>query len=103
MKQMTIRIDDETYEKLAYTGDHLGIGTATVARIWLKQRADETYMPPRKPQPKKPPQASSKSSPTVRRKNPEGTRSERRSKKSQNDPAADIADEIKQVSRWEKK
>jgi antitoxin component of RelBE/YafQ-DinJ toxin-antitoxin module len=103
MKQMTIRIDDETYEKLAYTGDHLGIATATVARIWLKQRADETYMPPRKPQVKKSSQSSSKQPPTVRRKNPEGTRAERRSKKSQEDPTAKVVDDIREVSRWEKK
>jgi antitoxin component of RelBE/YafQ-DinJ toxin-antitoxin module len=78
---MTIRIDDDTYDKLVYTGEHLSIGTATVARIWLKQTADETWMPPRKPQSKKSSQSSSKVSPTARRKNPEGTRAERRSKK----------------------
>jgi antitoxin component of RelBE/YafQ-DinJ toxin-antitoxin module len=81
MKQMTIRIDDETYEKLVYTGGHLGIGTATAARIWLKQRADETCMPPRKPQPKESSQSGSKASPTVGAKNLEGTRAERRRKK----------------------
>ncbi len=80
MKQVTIRVDEETYDKLAYTGDHLGIATATVARIWLKQRADEIWVPP-KTRPKKQAQASSKASPTVRQKNPEGTRAERRSKK----------------------
>jgi antitoxin component of RelBE/YafQ-DinJ toxin-antitoxin module len=77
---MTIRVDEETYDKLAYTGGHLGIATATVARIWLKQRADEIWVPP-KIRPKKQSQSSSKAPPTVRQKNPDGTRAERRSKK----------------------
>ena len=96
MKQMTIRIDDETYEKLAYVGDHLGIPTATVARMWLKQRSDEEFMPPQAPRKKK-------DAPTVRRKNPEGTRSQRRTNNLQQDPADSIAEEIRQVSRWDKK
>jgi antitoxin component of RelBE/YafQ-DinJ toxin-antitoxin module len=102
MKQMTIRVDEDTYDKLADAGDHLGIATATVARIWLKQRADE-MPPPLKTRPKKKAQASSKAAPIVRQKNPEGTRAERRSKKSQEDPAANVADEIREVSRWGKK
>lgn len=74
MKQMTVRIDDETYDKLAWTGQNLGIGTATVARIWLKQRSDELPKVPRSSRPE------ARTTPTKQPpgKNPQGTRAERR-------------------------
>lgn len=81
MRQMTIRIDDHTYEQLRLQGERLGIGTATVARIWLKETAEMISPPPPRRSARAVPDEIPSSSSGLNRKNPEGTRAERRAKK----------------------
>lgn len=104
-KAMTIRIPEGAYDLLLELEEGDGLAPAIRVRKLLLDYLDwsRTRKLSSGSRPKATSQTTSKASPDVRRKNPEGTRSERRSKKSQNDPAADIADEIKQVSRWEKR
>ena len=36
--QMTVRLDRETYDKIAEEARALGVGPTTLARIWLRER-----------------------------------------------------------------